>query len=253
MKKIISITTLICLLFTGFISYFQVNEIKNRNEQAHVQEQEEAAAEITPVDVPQVDMAALYASRGPEEIVGTVNGRDVTWSEYFYFYSGFVEEIENLFLYFGAYGYALSWDDEYEEGVKFAAVPEQNASQAIRQYEAMEIFAQEKSVTLSEEEEEALKAQVLSDAEKYCGEGATEEQLEEYLAPAYLPLPLYKQMLHTNAVYTALLERLYGGASEDGDNEAALSAALQERFEGVTFEPNESFVMPSIHDYLIEK
>ena len=240
MKKIISLTALICLLFTGLISYYQVLEIRDRNEQAQMQEE---PATVQPVDVPRVDMAALYASRSPEEVVGMVNGREVPWSDYFYFYSGFVSEMENLFLYFGAYGYALSWDDEYEEGLTFAEVPEENTAQAIRQYETIEVFAREKGIELREEEEEALKAQALSDAEKTCGEGATEEQLEEYLAAAYLPLPLYRQMLHTNAVYTALLDRLYGGASEDGDNEAALSAALQERLEDVVFEPAESFVM----------
>ena len=250
MKNFISIALLICLLFTGAISYRQVLELKREKELASVSAEETVADEIQSVEVPQVDMKALYAARNASETVGTVDGRELTWQDYFYFYSGSIREVENLMSYFGAYGYALSWDDEYEEGITFAEIPEENAVQAIRQYAAIEAFAQEQGLALSAEEEDALRAQVLSDAEHYCGEGATEEQLEAYLAEVYLPLPVYRQMLHTNAVYQKLLNELYGGESEDGSNEAALSEALVKRLADVDYEPAEGFTAPSLKDYL---
>ncbi len=248
MRKFISLALLICLLFTGVISYHQVLDIKREREEAKAAEAE--ASGMQSVEVPQVDKKALYASRDASSPVGTVDGREISWQEYFYFYSGSINEVQNLMSYFGAYGYALSWNDEYEEGITFASVPSENAIRSIRQYAAIEAFAQDQGITLSGEEEDALQAQILSDAERYCGQGAGEKQLEAYLAEVYLPLPVYRQMLHTNAVYQKLLNELYGGESEDGTNEAALSEALMEKLADLTFEPAEGFTIPSLTEYL---
>ena len=245
MKKTVSLFLLICLLFTGFISYRQVLAIKAEQESAAA-----AATEVPVVEVSRADRAALFASHAPDEIIATVDGKEVRWDEYFYFYNSFVEEVEYLFTYFGSYGYELTWGDEYEEGMLFSSVPPENAEQAIRQYHAIENYAAEKEIVLSEETEEELHQQLLSDAEKYCGEGASEEQLAASLADEYLPMPVYQQMLRTNALYRQELSELYGGASDDGSNEAQLGAALQEKLKDISFSYVDGFTPPVITDYV---
>ncbi len=246
MKKIVFLVLLICLLFTGFISYRQVLAVKAEREAAASSDE----AEIIPVEVALVDREALLASHAPDEVVATVDGKEIRWDEYYYFYSSFIEEVEHIFTYFGAYGYSLTWEDEYEEGMLFSEVPPVNAEGSICQYTAIEALAQEKGITLSEETEEELRAQTAADAERYCGEGATEEQLEAYLAEIYLPLSVYRQMLRTNALYRQELSDLFGGASDDGSNEAALSAALQECLREVQFAYADGFSLPDIRDYV---
>ena len=211
MKKIVSLVLLICLLFTGFISYRQVLAVKAEREAAASSDE----AEIIPVEVALVDREALFASHAPDEVVATVDGKEIRWDEYYYFYSSFIEEVEHIFTYFGAYGYSLTWEDEYEEGMLFSEVPPVNAEGAICQYTAI-----------------------------------TEEQLEAYLAEIYLPLSVYRQMLRTNALYRQELSDLFGGASDDGSNEAALSAALQECLREVQFAYADGFSLPDIRDYV---
>ena len=207
MKKTVSLFLLICLLFTGFISYRQVLAIKAEQESAAA-----AATEVPVVEVSRADRAALFASHAPDEIIATVDGKEVRWDEYFYFYNSFVEEVEYLFTYFGSYGYELTWGDEYAEGMLFSSVPPEN--------------------------------------EKYCGEGASEEQLAAYLADEYLPMPVYQQMLRTNALYRQELSELYGGASDDGSNEAQLGAVLQEKLKDISFSYVDGFTPPVITDYV---
>ena len=86
MKKIVALLSVICFLFTGGISYSQVLRMKEETSAASqitaVLPAEEAAVQIEPVD-----LASLYAAHPAEKVVGTVGGRELQWSEYFYFYN----------------------------------------------------------------------------------------------------------------------------------------------------------------------
>ena len=91
MKKIIAAGLLICLLFTGCLSVYQVKAMA-----ARAAEEEAANAYVPPSPtICTVDFDALYRSHDPEEVVCTVNDIPVSWEEYFYFYSSYALQIEN--------------------------------------------------------------------------------------------------------------------------------------------------------------
>ena len=73
MKKIIAAGLLICLLFTGCLSVYQVKAMA-----ARAAEEEAANAYVPPSPtIRTVDFDALYRSHDPEEIVCTVNDEPV--------------------------------------------------------------------------------------------------------------------------------------------------------------------------------
>ena len=135
MKKIIALAALICFLFTGALSVFQVRTLA-----AESAKQEAAIIEEAPV-VTGIDYEALYRSHPAEEVVATVNGEPVLWDEYFYFYCGYAAEVESVMNYYNQYGYSLTWDAPYAEGLTWADVPAENAVQSILQVRGIELYA----------------------------------------------------------------------------------------------------------------
>ncbi len=246
MKKVFGVVLLICFLFTGTISYYQVLDIRAEKDR---EQAAEAAAEIA-AEIPLVDMDALFRTHGPEEVIAHINGREVKWEEYFYYYSEAISEIENIFAYLASAGYETSWSDVYQDNMTFAEIPALSAEQSIRQYEAIESFALENGITLSEEAEKEIDRQILTAAEQYCGEDATEEDFAQYLSVIYLPLSVYRQMMHTNAVYQQTFSELYGEPTEDGSSEADYGEKLQQVFSGLKLDFVPEFSVPALETSL---
>ena len=252
MKKIVALLAVICLLFTGGISYSQVLRMKEAASAAHqavaVYPAEEAAVRIESVDID-----SLYAAYPPEKVVGTVAGRELSWSEYFYFFRSYILSMESAMLYYGQYGYSASWDDVYDEasGLTWRDLPALSTEQDIREYSAISVFAAENGMTLSAEAEAEVEADLLAAAKEALGENASLEEFEAYLAPYYLPLDVYRQMLRTDHLYRQILSEHYN-APDEADEEtveqahSAFSADLSEVYGRTVITWSDDFVPPRI-------
>lgn len=246
MKKIMALAAVVCFLFTGALSIFQVKSLHAES----VQEQQVYTTEAPAVA--SIDYEALYRSHPAEEVVGTVNGDPVLWEEYFYFYCGYAAEVESVMNYYNQYGYSLSWEDSYGEGLTWADVPAENAVQSILQVRGIELYAEENGVSLPADAEEQMDQLIRESAESALGEGATVEAFEEYLAKGYLSMPVYRRMLSTNLLYQQLLpEKIEEMEAEEAQNaQAELSQKLEKTLEECSFLPEETFQAPNLQAYL---
>lgn len=246
MKKIMALAALLCFLFTGVLSVFQV---KSLHAEA-VQDQQIYAVEAPAAA--SVDYEALYRSHPAEEVIGTVNGDPVLWEEYFYFYCGYAAEVESVMNYYNQYGYALSWEDPYGEGMTWADVPAESAEQSILQVRGIELYAAENGISLPADAEEQMDQLIEATAESALGEGATVEAFEEYLAKGYLSMPVYRRMLSTNLLYEQLLpENIEEMEAEEAQAvQEILSENLQKTMEKLSFVPDEAFQVPAVQNFL---
>ena len=252
MKKIVALLSVICFLFTGGISYSQVLRMK---EEASAASQVTAVfpSEETAVQIEPVDLAPLYAAHPAEKVVGTVGGRELQWSEYFYFYRSYVLSVESAMLYYGQYGYPVSWDDVYDEasGLTWRDLPAVSTEQDIREYSAISAFAVDNGISLSAEAEEKVESELLAAAKDALGEGASLEEFETYLAPYYLPLDVYRHMLRTDHLYRQILSERYH-TPYDADEEtleqarSSFSADLSDVYDRTVITWSDDFVPPRI-------
>ncbi len=252
MKKIVALLAVICLLFTGGISYSQVLRMK---EEAAAASQPAAVLPVsdTAVSIEQVDLDALYALYPPEKVVGTADGRELKWSEYFYILRSSILSVESAMLYYAQYGFPVSWDDVYEEssGLTWRDLPALSAEQEIREYSAIAAFAAENGIALSEEGEAAVESELLDATKEALGENATLEEFEAYLAPYCLPLDVYRLMLRTDHLYRNILSELYR-TPDDADEElveqanSAFSADLTEVYNRTVIAWSDDFVLPQL-------
>lgn len=97
MKKFIALLIAVCLAFavlTGCNRSAAGDTAAPAADEADVQPAEDATADAADaseadataaaVETKSVDFAAIYALHQPDEVVAAVDGRDVTWAEYFY-------------------------------------------------------------------------------------------------------------------------------------------------------------------------
>lgn len=248
MKRITALAAVICFLFTGALSVFQVKTLA-----AETAKQQSSYTVEAPAPVG-IDYEALYRSHPAEELVATVNGEPVLWDEYFYFYCGYVAEVESIMEYYGQHGVPISWEDDYQDGLTWAEVPAETAEQSILEYRGIHLFAEENGITLPADAEEQIEREIKASAESLLGEGATEEAFAAYLAKGYLSMPVYRRMLTTNLLYQQLLSELYGDTSEEAEvqnAQADLTEKLKQNLEKISFVPEESFQRPDVSAYQI--
>ena len=247
MKKFTALAALICFLFTGALSVYQVKTLAAES----APEQQTVTAET--LKVAGVDYESLYRSHPADEIVGTVNGDPVLWEEYFYFYCGYAAEVEGIMEYYSQNGYPLSWEDPYGEEMTWADVPAQSAEQSVLEVRGIDLLAEENGISLPADAEEQINQQIRASAESLLGEEATEEAFAAYLAKGYLPMSVYRRMIATNLLYQQLLSELCERSEEEAEvqnAQAELTEKLQANLEKISFVPTESFQAPNLTSYL---
>lgn len=239
MKKLIALLLVLCLAFAGLVGYLNFSESSPAVPEATpVPDAPEATApsadeeidldavdaEAEPITVRSLDYDAIYALHAPDEVVLTVDGRDVTWDRYFYMLFSQSQQITNYFQGMAAYyGLALDWQDEYAEGLTYADSVVSEAEDSLAQLYAIEGFAQANGVALTEENLAALDEQLLADSKAICGEDATEEDFAAYLADIYMTPDLYRWICNDNLLYQQNYIQLYGENGELFDEEAAMA------------------------------
>ena len=196
MKKFIALLIAVCLAFavlTGCNQSAAGDTAAPAADEADVQPAEdttaadtadasEADAAAAAVETKSVDFAAIYALHQPDEVVAAVDGRDVTWAEYFYWLYVQGSQIDNYIQQMAAYyGLQISWDDTLEDGSDetYADTALSNAESMLCQVYGIEGYAKANKVELTDADKETIKTQLESDIKAVCGDDGTEEQFNE--------------------------------------------------------------------------
>ncbi len=224
MKKLIALLLIICLLAGGAFGFLLGKDgtIRATARAAAATPAPEAAS--APAASGTLDYEALYALHDPDEVVMTVAGHDVTWSEYYYYLYRQSQSVESYFSSMAMYGMKTTWTDAAdEEGSTFAELAVKSAEDIARSLEGTIGFAQENGVTLSVEDFETIENKVREDTIALCGEAGTRADLDKQLEDMYLPAALYDRMNEVSVLYQNGFTALYGENGEKMTDEEALA------------------------------
>lgn len=206
MKKLVVIILIVCLLFAGAISYLSWDKnvpVQQPGAEQPVQEGEE-------LKVRSLNAEKLYAAYAPDYVVMTVNGQDILWKDYFYFINANADTVSSYLLNAQAYGVDVDWEDELAEGETYIDYVTDYSDDVIRQMVAIEGFASENGAGISVENQQALDAETESTKLAVCGEGASDEDFDAYLAQQYLSREFYERIGRVNYLYQNSFTAVYG-------------------------------------------
>lgn len=195
---------------------------------ADAAEAETADVEVSPTPEPLpsvvLDFEKLYALHAPEDVVMKVNGKDVTWADYFYCLynqgSRISSTLQQMQAYYGA---TTKWDDAIdEEGTQTVAqLAVANSVEMFKQQQAVADYAAEKKITLTPEDEEKLNEEVDTYFKQALGEDVTDEQIEELVSGMYLTREKFNEINKLSAMYDRGFVKQYG---EHGEKISQLKA-----------------------------
>lgn len=221
MKKIIALLLSLCMVFA--LCACGESEIEYYENEAET----EAAA----------DTAETAAIAGPgydaypgDMVVGTVNGEDVTWMEYYYwlyYYNLYVNQLA------ANYGVTLTgWDaNELSSSDTNGEVVVMNAQYAVTQHHAIQTKAAELGVVLTEEDQAIVDQVFELNADSATGDGdgvCTEEEaaaFEEYLAEQHVDKEFFDYLNEISLLSEKLYAELYGEKGADYPEEDILAYA----------------------------
>ena len=172
-----------------------------------------------------IDYDAMFKSRDPEEVVMTVDGKEITWNEYFYWIRYYAEYIQYYIDMYKYYGMDYKWTDPADEDgtMTLAESVVVDAKNHMGMICTIENYAEEVGYTLPETVEQQIEADLQADIVAYCGEGATEEDFDALLRETdYLSLDIYKRYSRINYLYQNMMTWLYGANGEKVSDEDAL-------------------------------
>ena len=186
-----------------------------------------AAPEEPAVTSGRINYEELYRLYEPEEKVLKINDKEETWGDYFYILFTQCGQIEQYFDSMAAYyGMQFHWDEPVEEegegGDTYADAALESVDNLMIQLAALEKFAEENGVEVSEEMRGMIEAQKKQDITSALGEEGTEEAFYEYLEKIHLSRDMYDRIVTQNYLYQESFNRLYGDKAVDLPDEAAL-------------------------------
>ena len=250
MKKFILILLAVCLLLGCVIGYaVSKNGAKGSGEPVALYDPEnvpaaqaetetaDPAAETAPDEsepsaVRSLDYGAIRALHAPDEIVGSVDGRDVSWDEFFYWLHDVGIQAEQYIQTLAMYGQSLDWTDKLSADSEqtLAEYVVELAQQSAAQLCAVEAVAEENGVTLTEE--------------SACGEGASEEDFNARLEQEYVSRAMYDRISRANYLFQNSFDALYGENGEKVPEETAIGYLEENDYLGashilfMTIDPN---------------
>ena len=206
-------------------------------------EPEEADAEAEPTDEPDTNAEATEEPEptatpvpglgpeayDPDTVVATFNGQDVTWREYYYWLSYYVEYTAYL-ASLGAFTFT-GWDGSDIAADKTNAdVVRVSAWGSLAQYHAIEDLAEELGGALDQDDLDAI-ADNFEQSADANGDGdgeCTDEEItafEGYLSEMFMDRALFDRMGAANALYDKSFAALYGEGAADYPDEDVLTYA----------------------------
>jgi len=236
MKKLFAIVLVICLLFAGYMTWTQ---LRSRAPVGPVPTEDvplpadgsggEASEPVdgtTPEPIWVLDRDAIFALHEPDEIVATVDGREIPWDMYCYWMSAAASDVENYMLMMSYYGGSIDWTDPWNEGSEesFLDYVVRSAEESVKQVSVIENMAEELGVVLSEESEEQI-AQTLEDSRiEAVGEDGSEEEYRAYmLENGHVTPEFIERMTRLNYLYQESYQIVRGRAAEAFSEEEALA------------------------------
>ena len=212
MKKLLLLLIALCAAGVVFFACMGGGETSEPAVPTEAPSGEQSTPEPEPSGV---DYAAIYALHEPEEIVMTVDGREISWQEYYYYYYNVAANWENGFVETMYAGGAAGWESPADaEGHSYAQILPTSVERMLRRDLAAEAIAQEHGISLTEEDEAAIQAAYQEDLAYIQGLGYTEEQFFTLLEPFYVSEEMYWRSLRSQVLYTACYRELVGENGE---------------------------------------
>ncbi len=219
MKKKTIALVLAMVLCLGLFAGCQSSELRSYSDET--QETEETAAGT---ETAVKDYAPVYATYKPDQLMLTVNGIDITWSELFYWYYNIVSQID-------AYaGGITDWDAAslFDNSQTYREYVVNSTLETIKSYCSIESKAKEMGVSLSADDQAQLDAVWQSNVDSY-GQG-DEAKFIEYLEGVFLTKEVYDHINSVNMLYTALMREMFGEKGEKLTEEEVLEDAADEGY-----------------------
>ena len=222
MKKFVVLLVVLCLAFAVALGFLARTPMPLTGDTAETQEP--AAETAVPVDVETLDYEALYALHDPAEVVMIVDGKDITWGEYFSWLYMSAMQTEQYFVSMGNYGVPLKWSDAVgEDGSTYADAAIAGGENTLRQLMTILGYAESQGVVASQETLDAIQAQRDSDKKATVGEEGTEEDFAAYLHSLYRSEEAYQRATTANYLNLQNYTDTYGAEAEKVSEEQALS------------------------------
>ena len=221
MKKFVVLLVVLCLAFTVALGFLGRSPMPLTGDSAETQEP--AAETAAPVAVEKLDYEALYALHDPAEVVMIVDGKDVTWGEYFSWLYMSAMQTEQYFVAMANYGVPLKWSDAVgEDGSTYADAAIAGGENTIRQLMTILGYAESQGVEASQETLDAVQAQRDSDKLATVGEEGTEEDFAAYLRNLYRSEEAYQRATMANYLNLQHYTDTYGANGEKVSDDQAL-------------------------------
>ena len=159
-----------------------------------------------------IDYAAIRALYPMDEVIGDVDGRDVTWEEYFYWLGDMGTQAQSYIEMLAMYGQKLDWEDKYssESEDSFAQYVVQMAQDCVRQMSVVEAVAEENGVSLTEADEAEIAETHRQNIAAICGEDASEEDFNTYLEENFVTRGIYDRLNALNYLFKNTNTALFG-------------------------------------------
>ena len=238
MKKFFVLLVVLCLAFAGLISYVGyvpmpiADEAALTETPAYTPETEAAAgesAEAAPAEEAApayqgLDYEKILALYEEDQVVANMGDRDVTWREYFYWLFIQANQIDNYLAQMSAYyGLEADWNEMATEELTIAELTVENAEFMISQVQAVDDYAKEHGVDLTDEDKAAIANQLAEDMNTMLGEDADEAAFNEYLLSARLDREMYDRLNRAEYLTRRCFTQLYGQQGELVDEADAVA------------------------------
>lgn len=222
MKKFVVLLAVLCLVFAVALGFLGRSPMPLSGDSAETQEP--AAETAVPVEVEKLDYEALYALHDPAEVVMIVDGKDVTWGEYFSWLYMSAMQTEQYFVAMANYGVPLKWSDAVgEDGSTYADAAITGGENTLRQLMTILGYAESQGVEASQETLDAVQTQRDSDKLATVGEEGTEEDFAQFLRGLYRSEEAYQRSTMANYINLQHYTEAYGENFEKVSDEQALS------------------------------
>ncbi|MBP3654106.1 MAG: peptidylprolyl isomerase [Oscillospiraceae bacterium] len=172
-------------------------------------------------DAAVIDADAAYAKYDPDTVVMTINGEEVTWSEFFHMLNSGVSQLQ---YYFGD----VIWENEVVAGYgyTFEEYSMLLTMDSLKQFHTIASKAADMNITLSDEDLKSIEATENTYKQQVCGEDATDADFEQYLMENYyMTMDVYQFINESSALYEKLYLECVGENGEKITDEEILDYA----------------------------
>lgn len=194
---------------------------------------DDAPATETPEPTATPDPGLGFDAYDADQVVATYDGRDITWQEYYYWLSYYVEYSDYLAAV-GAFSYSDSWDgNDISSTHTNAEVVRISAWGNLAQYEAVQTLAEDMDLTLDEDDQAQVRALFEQNADGYGdGDGTcTDEEItayEGYLGEQNVSRAQFDHMSELALLSEKVFTTLYGEDGADYPDEDVEKYAVDE-------------------------